>query len=197
LNSRALDTALKITEKCDSTLLGPGLGDHEETIRTVAQIVERSQRPAVLDADAIAALIIMQQKRELNITITPHRGEFQKLTGTVLNTDIEIGAKAVSSYANDSGITILLKGPTDIVAGANGNTSINTTGNAGLTVGGTGDTLAGLIASLLAQKIAAFEACEIAAFILGTAGDTLYKQKGFGFTATDVALEIPYTTAKL
>ena len=89
-------------------------------------------------------------------------------------------------------INILLKSPTDIIASQEGNIVLNKTGNAGLTVGGTGDVLAGVITSLIAQKADPYTACQIAAFIVGYTGDFLYKQKDYCFSATDVALEMPF-----
>jgi len=195
LNSRALDEAVSIGEKCDAILLGPGIGNQEESARVVAQIVQRTQRPTVLDADGLTALKHLQQGE--NITITPHRGEFQSLTGNLVSHDIEVSAKAVLSYANENNLTILLKGEVDIVASPNKDVRVNTTGHPGLTVGGTGDTLAGLVASLIAGKLSPIDACSIAAFTVGACGENLAKHKGNGYTASDIALEIPYVLGQL
>ncbi|MFC1656320.1 NAD(P)H-hydrate dehydratase, partial [Patescibacteria group bacterium] len=81
----------------------------------------------------------------------------------------------------------------DIIASPKGDMAFNKTGNAGLTVGGSGDVLAGVIASMIAQKADPFEACQIAAYLLGYTGDFLHKQKDYCFSATDIALELPFT----
>ena len=85
-----------------------------------------------------------------------------------------------------------MKGPVDFIASEEGQTTSNTTGNAGMTVGGTGDVLSGYLASLLAKRANPYDACRIGAYIVGKAGDSLYKQKGFCFSASDLALELPY-----
>jgi len=97
------------------------------------------------------------------------------------------------TIATDLKINILLKGPVDLIASEEGEVVSNSTGNAGMTVGGTGDVLSGFVASLIAQGAAPFAACKAATYLVGKAGDNLYKQKGYGFSASDLALEIPYT----
>jgi len=70
---------------------------------------------------------------------------------------------------------------------------MNSTGNAGMTVGGSGDVLSGFVASLIAQGAAPFAACQAATYIIGKAGDNLFKQKAYCFSSSDLAFEIPYT----
>jgi NAD(P)H-hydrate epimerase len=66
-----------------------------------------------------------------------------------------------------------------------------------MTVGGTGDVLAGLVGGFLAQGLSSFDAACCAAFVNGCAGDGLYEEKGYAFSASDLAMEIPYTIKKL
>jgi NAD(P)H-hydrate epimerase len=65
-----------------------------------------------------------------------------------------------------------------------------------MTVGGTGDVLAGIVGSYISQGMSPFEAACSGAFVNGLAGDNLMQFKGFGYTASDVAAEIPYTTKR-
>ena len=99
----------------------------------------------------------------------------------------------VKKWAMDLNVNILLKNPTDIIASADGQFCINQAGNAGLTSGGTGDVLSGLVGSLIARGLSLYDAARIGAHILCKAGEDLFEQKGYSYTATDLALQLPYT----
>jgi len=183
------------SEECDAVLIGPGMFEREVTVRAILELIESIKKPTVLDSTAIEVLkLVKEVPLPQPIVVCPHKNEFERLT----NRDIkelknpEDLVKLTRTIATEMGITILLKNPTDIIASAKGDVAFNKTGNAGLTVGGTGDVLAGVIASLIAQKADPFEACQLAAFIVGYTGDFLYKQKDYCYSATDVALEMPF-----
>ncbi len=74
---------------------------------------------------------------------------------------------------------------------------LNNTGNAGMTVGGSGDVLSGFTAGLIAQGANPFQACQIATYLLGKAGEELFKQKGYCYSASDLAMEIPFTVRNM
>lgn len=197
VNSRTLDSAVELLPNVDAVLMGPGVSEDPESVRIIARIIKKAQCHVVLDAEAIPAIaqLGMQSASEHqhHLTITPHRREMDEITEGALPDDPEELEKVVTDFAHKWGVTILLKGPRDIIASPHQTTRVNTTGNAGMTVGGTGDILAGLTASLIAQHASPYEACQSAAFLNGAAGDTLLRQKGYNFMATDVALELPYT----
>jgi NAD(P)H-hydrate epimerase len=116
-----------------------------------------------------------------------------EITEGTLPHDPEEEAHVVEDFAKKWNVTILLKKPQDIIVSPGQPTRFNETGNAGMTMGGSGDVLSGCVASLIAQHVAPYEACMCAAYLLGAAGDNLFRQKGFNYIATDLALELPYT----
>lgn len=202
VNSRALDHAAELLANTDAVLIGPGMGADPESIRVTGRIIQKAACPVILDAQAIAAIAQLglpdaQMARPSPIVITPHRGEMDEITQGSLPDDSEELEKTVTDFARQWDITILLKGPRDIIASPHQPTRVNDTGNAGMTVGGSGDVLAGLTASLIAQHIAPYDACQCSAFCNGAAGDALLRQKGYRFMATDIALELPYTMSNL
>jgi NAD(P)H-hydrate epimerase len=85
------------------------------------------------------------------------------------------------------GVTTVLKGVIDVVSDKSGKLKTNATGNQGMTVGGTGDVLAGVIAGLMSQKMSGPDAGLLAVKKMGQSGDRLAKEKGFRFTAEEVA----------
>lgn len=196
LDIKAVTPILEAAKKCDVVLLGPGLGEREETMEALHKIVKSLTVTTVLDASAIQVFhrikeVPLQQK----IVITPHHNEFETLTGKDIKINTSVSNKVVllRTLATDLKINILLKGPQDMIASEEGEIMLNTTGNPGMTVGGTGDVLAGFVTSLIAQGAAPFHACQAATYLIGKAGDELFKQKGYCYTASDLAQEIPYT----
>lgn len=182
-------------KKCDSILMGPGLGDADETVEAVENILHELSIPTVLDADGILALKrIKKFPLAQPIVITPHKNEFYHLIDREIDVN-ELDSKSIiflRSLSMDLHINVLLKGEKDYISSIEGNVHVNSTGNAGMTVGGSGDVLAGIVASFLAQGLDAFDASRCAAFYNGASGDYLMKQKGVNFSASDIAMALPY-----
>ena len=196
LDSRAIEPVIEFSKKCDAILLGPGIGNREETFEALLKIVKNLDIPTVLDAEAIQ---VFQKIKEVplsqKIVITPHHNEFETLTGKDIKISGSLSGKIVllRTLATDLKINILLKGPNDLIASEEGEIVMNDTGNAGMTVGGSGDVLSGFILSLIAQGAEPFAACKAAVYLLGKAGDNLFRQKAYCYSASDIAMELPYT----
>jgi len=191
---------LEYSNKCDSVLIGPGISEREVTVRAILELIEGLHIPTVLDSTAIDVLKhVKEVPLKQPIVVCPHKNEFENLTRKQIKDlgDEEELVKFVRTIATEMKINILLKSPTDIIASPEGEIVFNKTGNAGLTVGGSGDVLSGVIASMIAQGTNPFEACQIAAFLIGFTGDYLYKQKDYCFSATDLALELPFTVRQI
>lgn len=195
LNTRAQEIILTMAQKADAVVFGPGLGDRTETMRALKFLVEHLSVPTILDTTAIQVLeMIEKMPLKQKLIITPHHTEFEKLTGKSFKIadPADHKVRVIRTLAKDLGINILLKGPIDIIAGDDGRVEENSNGNAGMTVGGSGDVLSGLVAGLLAQGLSPYDACACGAYILGTCGDRLFKIKGYAYTSSDLAQEIPF-----
>jgi hydroxyethylthiazole kinase-like uncharacterized protein yjeF len=182
----------ELAKKCDAVVVGPGLGDDKRTEAAVAEVIKATQIPIVIDADAMAAVkkdpkLIKGKK----VVLTPHKGEFERLSGIRLSQDLGTRSKQVSKAAKKLGATLLVKGAVDIISDGE-RVSLNRTGNEAMTVGGTGDVLSGITGCLLSKGMDPFHAACLAAFINGAAGDIAFQEKGYGLLATDVASRIPY-----
>lgn len=178
-----------------AAIIGPGLGTAEKTQEAVLQIIQRlqsKQLPLVIDADAIPPVTKhIDHIRGPAIVFTPHRGEFKILTGLSLSSDKhEESASTVQQWAKKNNVTVLLKGPIDILT--DGTTvKFNDVHNEAMTVGGTGDVLAGIVGALLAKQVSPFRAVQLAAFLNGAAGNRAFAKKSYGLLATDIIEEIP------
>lgn len=180
------DVDLLVKLNYDSVVLGNGIGLHDETRSFVREFLRKTDKPIVLDADALK--LIEPRHIRSNHILTPHATEYKNLFGE-LPQELDARAKLVSESAKKAGATILLKGPTDIIS--NGlRTKYNRTHNPGMTVGGTGDVLAG-ITGALAAKAESFTAACAAAFLSGLSGNFCRDEKGYSFTASDVLEKIP------
>lgn len=173
-------------------VIGGGLGRSEETKEAISEYLSQVQLPAVIDADAIHALV---KKPEIiagkNFLITPHGYEFFVLTGKKVDQLAEEEKiRMVQEEAARLQTTILFKGPTDIISNGK-ETALNKTGSPYMTVGGAGDCLAGICGALMARNIDAFTASQAASYINGKAGELAAAKFRDGMTVTDLIELIP------
>ncbi|MGQ9624495.1 MAG: NAD(P)H-hydrate dehydratase [Candidatus Bathycorpusculaceae bacterium] len=180
-------------EKASAVVMGPGLGLHMETkeaVKAIIEIVEGAGKPLLLDADGLKAFAEFKRKLNVSAVLTPHAGEYTALTGNKLPEGLMEKVSKVQKTAAELGVTLLLKGPIDIVS--NGKRfKLNFTGNPGMTVGGTGDILSGIVGAFLAQGADPFEAAVAGAFVNGAAGDFVFEERGCHMVATDLLGWIP------
>ena len=160
----------------DAVLIGPGLGVSDDTQKIVIWILQNFHGPVIVDADGINVLsghIDVLRERAYPTVLTPHEGEFKRLTGM----DCEIRVPSAIQAAKDTSSIMVLKGHDTVIT--DGQTIyINPTGNPGMAVGGSGDVLAGIITGLVGQGIEPLKAAAAGAWIHGAAGDLCAKELG-------------------
>lgn len=176
--------------KMDAVLIGPGLGQSDGTLQIVLSVLKNVDKPVILDADGINLISAHKdvlRGRTSPTILTPHEGEFYRLTGK-LPQDRE---KEACDLAKDLGAVVVLKGhKTVITDGAT--TYINATGNPGMAVGGSGDVLAGMITALVGQSIAPLEAAACGVWLHGAAGDVCAREIGqYGMLPSDMLQVLP------
>ncbi|HEU0132533.1 MAG TPA: NAD(P)H-hydrate dehydratase [Mycobacteriales bacterium] len=170
--------------KADVWVVGPGLGDDADAVRAVLA----TGRPVVVDADAIA--LVDRAALRPDVVLTPHTGEFERLIG-VARADAERDRLGVTRRAAaELGCTVLLKGTTTVVVGADGAAYVNPTGTPWLGTAGTGDVLSGVVAAFLTRVPPALAAAS-AAWLHGLAGRLAAGSPGAAVTALDVAESLP------
>ncbi len=176
LATRALGEIRELAGAHDAIAIGPGIGQHHETAELVRRLVARIDLPAVIDADGLNALaghmgIIKDKADSGQLVLTPHPGEFYRLTEKKPPTDIHGRVKMAAEFAAEYNVVLVLKGSPSVIAEPGGQTWVNPTGNNGMASGGTGDVLTGAIASLLAQGLDPIDAAVAGCFVHGLAGD--------------------------
>jgi NAD(P)H-hydrate epimerase len=173
--------------------IGPGMGQSAETAKFVTGLLEATTIPAVIDADALnilAAAPELLAKLAVGgrtLVLTPHPGEMARLAGVTV-AEVQANRLAVArSFAQHSGVTLVLKGARTLIAHPDGRVAVNTSGNPGMAKGGSGDLLTGLIAGLLAQyPDEQARAVEAAVYLHGFAADLAVRSDDeHTFLATD------------
>ena len=173
-----------------SATIGMGLAIQEKNslLHLVESLLNRDVRLS-LDASALIPEVLPLLANK-NVVVTPHAGEFKRLFGYVPSDSKNERIQLVEKHALDNGVTILLKGPTDIIS--NGNTTYLCEKNTpAMTVGGTGDVLSGLVAGLLSNNRNSLESAAAAAFICGLTGKQVQEKLGLHMTSMDLIDAIP------
>ncbi len=205
LSERALSDLSGRLDWCDIAAIGCGLSRHPRSLTLVCQLLERLDKPVLVDADGLYALAdhpdVVQKRKALTV-LTPHPGEMAALLNSTPQKVQEDRVSAVCSAAGNYRAVVVLKGSRTLVAGPDGTVLVNGTGNPGMATAGSGDVLTGLIASVLGQVIArsqrngdlhtAVEAVATGVFLHGLAGDLATWEKGeWSLTASDLIDHLP------
>jgi len=161
-----------ITAKKDVIAIGPGMGQHPDTIQFIRHFVQDSPAPMVVDADALNALAGQRLRFQAPRIFTPHPGEMSRLTGMPIAEIQKDRIGHARAFATDHKVCLVLKGNRSVIAFPDGRVWINPTGSPAMATGGTGDVLTGMIAGLVAQFPNRYETAVLAAVYLhGRAGE--------------------------
>ena len=173
IDGGALETIFEAAAGKDAVAIGPGLGQSAGLRLIVTELYRILDVPLVVDADALNLLAKSVDRLGDHAgprIMTPHVGEFARLTGASIDEILTNREAIAASFAVDHQLTLVLKGPATIVTDGQ-RVAVNKSGNSGLATGGTGDVLTGIIGSLLAQGMGAFDAARLGVHLHGTAGD--------------------------
>ncbi|MEW5800295.1 MAG: NAD(P)H-hydrate dehydratase [Bacteroidota bacterium] len=183
-------------------VIGCGMSQHPETQELIRRVIVESEIPMIIDADGLNALAddisILKKRKSKHVILTPHFGEFSRLTGVGTKSIEENKFDMAASFARKYSVSLVLKGAPTIVSTPRGNIFVNPTGNPGMSTAGSGDVLAGIIASMYGQGLSADGAAVSGVFIHGAAGDAAASTKGvLGMIASDIIRSLPTTIRQL
>lgn len=162
-----------LVEAATAAAIGPGLGQSPALSALLVELLDQTHRPLVLDADALNGLAANREvlaRRTGPLILTPHPGEFARLTGLDTKQVQARRQELAVPFAAENGVVLVLKGHETIVTDGR-QLFLNPTGNPGMATGGCGDVLTGLIAALLAQGLEPFAAAQVGVYLHGLAGD--------------------------
>ena len=162
-----------ILKGAGAVVIGPGLG-RDCNAEKIIKFLFENEIPTVIDADginAVATNINILSEKKGKVILTPHMGEFSRLTGMAVEEILSDRLGEARKFAARHGITLVLKGAGTVIALPDGRAYINHTGNSGMATGGSGDVLSGIAGAFLARGISASESAIAAVYLHGLAGD--------------------------
>lgn len=181
-----------VIKKSNSIAFGPGLGNNVASRVLLSRVLTLAACPVVIDADGLNVLqgnLGILKLAEFMLVLTPHPGEFSRLSGLTMEAIEKDRIKAATDFAKKHRIILLLKGYNTIIT--DGETVyVNPTGSSAMASGGMGDTLTGIIASFIGQGLKPFQAAFSAAYIHGYCGDRLAETR-FSVNASELLRELP------
>jgi NAD(P)H-hydrate epimerase len=192
-------TGIENTDQYSALGIGPGLGQHPETVKAFASVLAQFKLPMVIDADALN--ILSANKELLNhiphgSILTPHPKEFERLVGSWKD-DFERLQKQ-QQLSRELKCVVVLKGAYSSISSPEGDVYFNSTGNPGMATGGSGDVLTGILTGLLAQHYSPLDAAKSGVYLHGLSGDMAAYEKGMNsLIASDLIEFLPAAFKKI
>lgn len=185
-----------VDSRCKAVVAGPGLGP--DAPAWLREGLASATCPVVLDADGLDRAFIDEcAPHDGSWILTPHAGEFERLSGHRVGDD---RFADVRQLAAATGCVVLLKGPRTVIAHPSGALRVVTSGTPSLATAGSGDVLSGLIAATVARGHEPLEAAALAAHVHGRAGAALRPYASASEVATSIRTlvgQLPAPSARL
>lgn len=180
--------------------VGPGIGTSPAAIAIVEMILTETQKPIVIDADALnicaqqpGLMERLEARRKNNIIMTPHLGEFARLTRMGIDAIKEDIIGAARRFVGKYPVTLVCKDVRTICCSRESKVYLNQSGNDGMASAGSGDVLTGIIAALAAQHMPLSEAASLGVYLHGRAGDlAAEKSSRYALMASDIIEELKH-----
>ncbi len=176
-------------DRADVLAIGPGLG-RTEWARGALEVVLRSEKPMVVDADALNLIAEMKCRPRDNWILTPHPGEAGRLLGISTREIQADRLRSLDRLTEKYGGTVVLKGAGTLVGSQGRTPGLCERGNPGMASAGTGDVLTGAIAGIFAQCRDTWLAARVGVLVHAMAGDAAARAGERGLLAGDVAREL-------
>ena len=169
-------------------LVGPGWGIGAGRGRWLERLLG-TDLAGVLDADGITLLARLERKARPRLggrwVLTPHPGEFARLTGVPRDEILDDPMPHVLAAARELEAVVVLKGHVTVVAEPSGGSRVLDGCNPALATAGSGDVLAGLVAGGLAAGLTPVAAASFGVSLHARLGAVARQRVGW-FIAEDL-----------
>lgn len=191
-----ISQVLSQIDNFDVLLLGPGLGQDQDTENFFRRLLKNHHLPiTIIDGDCLNLLSKIENfwdQLSEDVILTPHPKELSRLCHLSVAYIQQHREKVAYDFSKKWGLTIVLKGANTVIASPKTAVLISPFANPLLATAGTGDILSGIIAGLAAQGLAPFDAAAVGVYIHGLAGEILKKDLGnAGLLASDLLAVLP------
>lgn len=185
----------------DALVVGCGLAETEGYRELLLALLATRGAPMVIDGGGLTLLARSSgwwSNTARSAVLTPHPGEFARLTGAVVGSDDDVRLRRATEAAQKFGQVVVLKGSRTVIAAPDGRAAVAPFANAALATAGSGDVLAGTIGSLMAQGVDPFDAACLGVYLHGRAAERLSERLGdSGLLASDLPYEIALARREL
>lgn len=133
-------------------VVGPGVGT-DDAARDVLRTVLATDLPVLVDADGLTLLAADSapvRGRSAPTLLTPHAGEFARLTGVDPSDDRITHTRDLAARW---GVTVLLKGRATVIADPHGGVLVNDAAGSAAATAGSGDVLSGIVGALMSTGL--------------------------------------------
>ncbi|MGD6818373.1 NAD(P)H-hydrate dehydratase [Metabacillus sp. 84] len=185
----------ELPENLKAAAIGPGL-EQNDAIEHAIQTLLQKELPIVLDAGALNQREYPQRPHP--VILTPHPGEFSRMTGLTGKEVQSTRLSAALNYAKENRTIVILKGMYTILAFPDGEAIINSSGSQALAKGGSGDTLTGMLLAFLCTHNGIKEAAANAVYAHGRTAELWTEKYGKRtMMASDICELIPEVMKEL
>lgn len=182
-------------------LLGPGLGQKQQTRKLIEQLLKKKLPKTVIDGDGLNILSELDkwwEKIDGEVILTPHPGEFSRLSKLSIKQIQSDRVNLAKKFARVWNKIIVLKGANTVVTSPSGEAAVSTFANPVLATAGTGDILSGIIAGFVAQGLTFYDASCCGVYIHGLVGEWIKEKIGdAGLLASDLLPFLPKEIKKI
>lgn len=194
----------KDMEWADVIGIGPGISTEPYAGQILEYVLKnKGNKPCVIDADALNLLSLhmsLLKSAAPPCIVTPHIGEFSRLTGMSVSELCSDIPKAVREFVQEYGVVCVCKDARTLTILPNGCAYINTSGNSALATAGSGDVLTGIILGILAgsDNHADIRVIPLAVYLHGILGEAAsFRRSKAGVIASDLIEELTIQNKKL
>lgn len=172
-----------LCRRYDTIAFGMGICNTDETLKAVEYLLTHYDKKLIVDADGLNAMAVLDRSiirnSKAQLVLTPHAGEFAKLSGMAMQDIKADPVGAAKKLAEELGAVVLLKGSTTVVAGRDASGSdcsrikvlATDRGCPGMATAGSGDVLSGILSALCVNAEDLVLAAAAGAYINGAAGE--------------------------
>lgn len=180
---------VKLIEQASVIAIGPGLGQ-DAWAQSLFNVTLNTDKPLIIDADALTLLASTKITKEKNWILTPHPGEAARLlnknTQEIQQNRFESARECQKQY----GGCVVLKGNGTIICDNTASLSLCSQGNPGMSSAGMGDILTGILAGLAAQQLPLAITAKVGTLVHALAADSAAQSGERGLMATDLLMYI-------
>ena len=169
---------LSLEDKVDAVGFGSGLDNHPFAHRYLCEVLENYKVPIVIDAYGLRLLAEDEglYSRNEKLILTPHMGEFCRLTHLSKEEIEKDKVNIAINFAKTNKVILVLKGPETLIVSKDGTVNRNNSGNEALARAGSGDVLTGMISGLCGLYDDPLEAAIDAVWLHGHLCDLAVKE---------------------